>query len=81
MEEIIEEYDDYKKEIFEFYDKKTYKEAQECILKLKTKSRDYPEALRTYLDKEFFPIYSHLILYKHRDFKGKIPRTNNISEQ
>ena len=81
MKEIIEEYNDYKKEIFEFYDKETYKEAQKCILKLKTKSRDYPEALRTYLDNEFFPIHSHFILYKHRDFKGKIPRTNNISEQ
>ena len=79
MNEIYEEYNDYKKEIFEFYEKETYDEAQECIFELKNKSRDYPEALRTYLDNEFFPIHSHFILYKHKDFENKIPkiRTEN----
>ena len=65
----------------EFYEKETYDEAQECIFELKNKSRDYPEPLRKYLDIEFFPNYSHYILYKQEDFKGKIPKTNNISEQ
>ena len=43
MKEIIDEYKDYKNEIFEFYDKESYGEAQESIFELKTKSRDYPE--------------------------------------
>ena len=81
MKEIIEEYKDYKKEIFEFYDKESYEEAQECIFELKTKSRDYPEPLRKYLNNEFFPNHSHYILYKQEGLKDKIPKTNNISEQ
>ena len=32
------------------------------------------------MKEQFFPIYRSLILYKHRDFKGKIPSTNNITE-
>ena len=43
MKEIIDEYKDYKNEIFEFYDKESYGETQESIFELKTKSRDYPE--------------------------------------
>ena len=81
MKEIIEEYKDYKKEIFEFYDKESYQEAQECIFELKTKSSDYPEPLRKYLYNEFFPNHSHYILYKQEGLKDKIPKTNNISEQ
>ena len=60
--------------------KKHISEVHNCILELKTKSREYHEALRTYLDNEFFLIHFYFILYKHRDFKGKIPRINNISE-
>ena len=39
MNEINEEYKDYKREIFEFYDKESYDKVQGCIFELKTKSR------------------------------------------
>lgn len=63
------------------FDIEEYDDAVKYIYELKSRSNEYPETLRKYMHDEFFPHYSNFILYKHKDFEGKIPMTNNISEQ
>lgn len=81
MEEYIEEYYSYKHEIMDVFDIDDYDEAVSYIQDILAKNHDYPENLGKYIHNDFSKYFSSLILYKHRDFKGKIPQTNNISEQ
>ena len=58
----------------------SFEEAVDYAIDLRNRVNEYPKAICIYLKEHFFPIYRSLILYKHRDFKGKIPSTNNITE-
>ena len=80
LEDIKLEYDEYKQEVFKIYDMPSFEEAVDYAIDLRNRVNEYPKAICTYLKEHFFPIYRSLILYKHRDFKGKIPSTNNIIE-
>lgn len=80
LEDIKLEYDEYKQEVFKIYDMSSFDEAVDYAMDLRNRVNEYPKAICTYLKEHFFPIYRSLILYKHRDFKGKIPSTNNIIE-
>ena len=64
----------------ELCDSTNHDEVVKYSYELKSSSNAYPETLRKYRHNEFFPHYSNSILYKHREFKGKIPKTNNVSE-
>lgn len=81
MKEYIEEYYSYKHEIMEVFEIEDYDEAIRYIQALLQKDHGYPENLGKYIHNDFSKYFSSLLLYKHRDFKGKIPPTNNISEQ
>jgi transcription elongation factor Elf1 len=80
LEDIKLEYDEYKQEVFKIYDMPSFEEAVDYAIDLRNRVNEYPKAICIYLKEHFFPIYRSLILYKHRDFKGKIPSTNNITE-
>lgn len=80
MKDIKLEYNEYKQEVFKIYDMVSFEEAVDYAIDLRNRVNEYPKAICTYLKEHFFPIYRSLILYKHRDFKGKIPSTNNITE-
>ena len=81
LEDYVTEFYEYKHEIMDLFDIEEYDDAVKYIHELKSRSNEYPETLRKYMHDEFFPHYSNFILYKHKDFEGKIPMTNNISEQ
>ena len=81
LEDYVDEFYGYKHEIMKLFDIDDYDEVVKYIHELKSSSNDYPETLRKYMHNEFFPYYSNFILYKHKDFEGKIPKTNNVSEQ
>lgn len=81
LEDYVTEFYEYKHEIMNLFDIEEYDDAVKYIYELKSRSNEYPETLRKYMHDEFFSHYSNFILYKHKDFEGKIPMTNNISEQ
>ena len=80
MEPIEEQYWSYKDEVMKAFDIDDFKESSNYIHKLRKKAESYPEAICKYLTNNFFNIYRSLILYKHWDYKGKIPSNNNLSE-
>lgn len=80
MEPIREEYWSYKNDVMKAFDYEEYDESSQYIQDLRTKAKNFPKAICNYLTDHFFNIYRSLILYKHPDFKGKIPSNNNLSE-
>ena len=80
MEPISEEYSSYKKAVLKAFDFDDYAESRNYINELRIKAKKYPKAIRKYLSDSFFNGYQRLILYKHWDYKGKIPANNNLSE-
>ena len=80
MEPIKEKYWSYKDEVMKAFDIDDYKESSQYIHELRKKAEKYPKAICNYLNINFFNIYRSLILYKHWDYKGKIPSNNNLCE-
>ncbi len=79
MKLISDEYWSYKDEVMKAFEIEDFNESIHYIQKLK-KVKMYPEAIYNYLHNYFFDIYRSLILYKYREYKGKIPSNNNLSE-
>ena len=80
MEPIIEKYWSYKDAVMKTFEFDDYEESSRYIENLRVESENYPEAIRNYLADAFFNKFHSLILFKHRDFKGKIPANNNLAE-
>ena len=80
MEPIREEYWSCKKDVMKSFDFEEFDESSCYIQDLRSKAKNFPKAMCKYLKDYFFNIYRNLILYKHPDFKGKIPSNNNLSE-
>lgn len=80
MKPIEKEYWSYKKDVMKTFDEETYEDSVNYVQELKKKAKSYPTAIYTYLNNDFFKNYRSFILYKHNDFKDKIPSNNNLSE-
>ena len=80
MEPIQEKYWSYKDDVLKSFDFEEFDESSQYIQDLRTKAKNYPKAIRNYLTEYFFNIHRSLILYKHPDFKDKIPPNNNLTE-
>ena len=80
IEPIIEKYWSYKDAVMKTFEFDDYEESSRYIENLRVESENYPEAIRNYLADAFFNKFHSLILFKHRDFKGKIPANNNLAE-
>lgn len=80
MKPIEKEYWSYKDDVMKSFEFETYEESSNYIQNLRKKAQNFPKAICTYLTNNFFNIYRRLILYKHEDYKDKIPSNNNLSE-
>ena len=80
MEPIYDEYWSYKDKIMKSFDFDTFEESSDYIQSLRNEVKNWPEAICKYVTDQFLNIYRRFILYKHDDFKGKIPSNNNLSE-
>ena len=80
MEPIYEEYGHYKDKILKTFDFDTFEESTQYIQSLRNEVKNWPEAICKYVTDQFLDIHRRFILYKHDDFKDKIPSNNNLSE-
>ena len=80
MEPIKEEYWSYKDKIMKAFEFDDYEESSQYIQDLRSEVETYPEAICKYFKDAFLNKFRSLILYKHRDFKDKIPSNNNLAE-
>ena len=62
------------------FDCETYKEALEYIELIKQELNNFPPILKEYLTKNFLPEYKKYIVFLKDEFKGKLDRTNNKTE-
>ena len=70
----------YKQFFFELFEQKTYNEAINYVNLLKNEINNFPEVLKNYLIKDFFPEYKKFLWFLKDEFKGKLTRTDNSSE-
>ena len=80
MEPIYEEYGYYKDKILKAFEFDTFEESTQYIQSLRNEVKNWPEAICKYVTDQFLDIHRRFILYKHEDYKGKIPADNNLSE-
>ena len=70
----------YKQLFFELFEQQTYNKAINYINLLKNEINNFPEVLKNYLIKKFFPEYKKFLWFLKKEFKGKLTRTDNCSE-
>ena len=80
LNKIKDEIKIYKQLIFELFEQQTYDKALSYINLLKNEINNYPEVLKSFLIKDFFPEYKKFLWFLKDEFKGKLTRTNNASE-
>ena len=74
------EINNYLKFFMKLFDCETYKEALEYIELIKQELNNFPPILKEYLTKNFLPEYKKYIVFLKDEFKGKLDRTNNKTE-
>ena len=80
LNKIKDEIKIYKQLIFELFEQQTYDKALSYINLLKNEINNFPEVLKGFLIKDFFPEYKKFLWFLKDEFKGKLTRTNNASE-
>ena len=80
LNKIEDEIKIYKQLIFELFEQQTYDKALSYINLLKNEINNFPEVLKDFLIKDFFPEYKKFLWFLKDEFKGKLTRTNNASE-
>ena len=80
IDDLKNEINIYKQFFFEIFEQKTYNEAINYVNLLKNEINNFPEVLKNYLIKDFFPEYKKFLWFLKDEFKGKLTRTNNDSE-
>ena len=80
IDDLKNEINIYKQFFFEIFEQKTYNEAINYVNLLKNEINNFPEVLKNYLIKDFFPEYKKFLWFIKDEFKGKLTRTNNDSE-
>lgn len=84
MEDKIEilknEIDDYKALFFELFNQQTYSKALNYVALLKFEINNFPEPLKSYLIRNFFPEYKKFLVFLKKDHMGKLTATNNRTE-
>ena len=70
----------YKQLFFRLFEQKTYDNAIIYLNLLKNEINNFPEVLKNYLIKDFFPKYKKFLWFLKPEFKGKLTRTDNDSE-
>lgn len=79
-ENLKNEINDFKDLFFELFNQQTYTKALKFIDLLKNEMKNFPEPLKTYLTKNFFPEYKKFLLFLKKDHKAKLTQTNNQTE-
>lgn len=79
-ENLKNEINDFKDLFFELFNQQTYTKALKFIDLLKNEMKNFPEPLKTYLTKNFFPEYKKFLLFLKKDHKVKLTQTNNQTE-
>ncbi|MGL4670277.1 MAG: hypothetical protein ACRCVG_06795 [Methanobacteriaceae archaeon] len=76
-----------KKEIYGFknwfwilFNSKSYEDALNFIEEIRSDLIYFPPFLGKYLKKEFMPIYKKYLAFLKKDYNGKLPQTNNKTE-
>lgn len=80
LNKIEKEINIYKQLIFELFEQQTYDKALSYIDLLKNEINNFPEVLKDFLIKNFFPEYKKFLWFLKKEFKGKLTRTNNPSD-
>ena len=80
IKKLKDEINIYKQLFFELFEQQTYNKAISYVNLLKNKVNNFPEVLKNYLIKDFFPEYKKYLWFLKDEFKGKLTRTNNDSE-
>ena len=80
IENLKDEINIYKQLFFELFEQQTYDKAIIYVNLLKNEINNFPEVLKNYLIKDFFPEYKKFLWFLKDEFKGKLTRTNNDSE-
>lgn len=79
-ENLKNEINDFKDLFFELFNQQTYTKALKFIDLLKNEMKNFPQPLKTYLTKNFFPEYKKFLLFLKKDHKAKLTQTNNQTE-
>ena len=80
IKKLKDEINIYKQLFFELFKQQTYNKAISYVNLLKNEVNNFPEVLKNYLIKDFFPEYKKYLWFLKDEFKGKLTRTNNDSE-
>ena len=80
IENLKDEINIYKQLFFELFEQQTYDKAISYIDLLRNEINNFPEVLKNYLIKDFFPEYKKFLWFLEDEFKGKLTRTDNDSE-
>lgn len=80
IDKLKDEINIYKQLLFELFEQQTYDKAISYIRLLKNEINNFPEVLKNYLIKDFFPEYKKYLWFLKPEFKGKLTRTDNDSE-
>ena len=80
IEKLENEINIFKQLLFELFEQQTYDKAISYVNLLRNEINNFPEVLKKYLIKDFFPEYKKYIWFLKKEYKGKLTRTDNDSE-
>ena len=77
---LREEINDFKVLFFELFNQQTYSKALNYVELLKIEINSFPEPLKSYLVRNFFPEYKKFLVFLKKEHKGKLDATDNRNE-